>query len=818
MVKPKLGRLLIVDDEIELMTVLCETLDSHGYETEGFNSPHEALKKLKKEEYDLLLTDLMMPEMDGIAFLKKALDIDPGVIGIIMTGQGTVQTAVEAMKTGAFDYILKPFKVNVLLPIISRALGVRKLKKENIELRATLAIYELTKAVTITTDLNVVVDKVADAAMEQTQADEVSVMLPVQGDDDLYVAAVRGKERDHLLGQRIKAGQGIAGWVANHHQLIQLEGPVTDQRFNPVNPRSDIQTSVSIPMMAGGKFVGVLNLNAVSRRSFTIGEIKALDITIGIAAPSIENARLFDMLQTAEAKYRNIFENTLEGIFQLTPDGRFVMANPSLAGILGYDSPEDVETSLTDIACQLFVDPAQLGLMIEKLNKEGKIVNFESEVLRKDGKIIWISNNVRAIQNSSDGSIRYYEGSAEDITHRKKAEARQGLFIRILDLLNQVDEKEDLIQKVLYLLKEHTRIKAIGLRLREGEDFPYYATNGFPEEFLQREKYLCARGENGKIIRNSQGQPYLECMCGNVLCKRTDPSLPFFTEGGSFWTNSTSHLPAATFEKDFPSPLRERFKNEGYESIALIPLRSGEEIIGLLQMNDRRPNRFSPDEIHFIEGIGASIGIALARKHSEETLKKTLEKLQKTLKGTVQAISSTVETRDPYTAGHQRRVSNLAWEIAREMGLSKEVIENVQMAGILHDIGKISIPSDILSKPSKLSDIEFGLIKTHPQSGYDILKEAELPGPIAEIVLQHHERINGSGYPRGLSNGQILFEAKVLAIADVVEAMASHRPYRPGWGIDKALEEISQNKDRFYDPQGVDACVRLFQEKGFRFQ
>jgi PAS domain S-box-containing protein/putative nucleotidyltransferase with HDIG domain len=217
----------------------------------------------------------------------------------------------------------------------------------------------------------------------------------------------------------------------------------------------------------------------------------------------------------------------------------------------------------------------------------------------------------------------------------------------------------------------------------------------------------------------------------------------------------------------------------------------------------------------YLLGISADI---TARKHAEENLKETTEKLRNSLIGTIKAMSLMVETRDPYTAGHQRRVSELARAIAQEMALSSDTVDTIRMAGIIHDIGKISAPAEILSKPSKLSDIEFSLIKVHPQSGYEILKDLGLPCHVAEMVLQHHERLNGSGYPQGLKNGQILFESQIIAIADVVEAMASHRPYRPALGIDVALEEIEKNKGILYDAGVVDVCVKLFREKRFIFE
>ena len=199
-----------------------------------------------------------------------------------------------------------------------------------------------------------------------------------------------------------------------------------------------------------------------------------------------------------------------------------------------------------------------------------------------------------------------------------------------------------------------------------------------------------------------------------------------------------------------------------------------------------------------------------------QTLKNTMNDLQKAMDGIIEAMGFTVEIRDPYTAGHQRRVAEIAHAIAIEIGLSKHKTEGVRIAGLIHDIGKMAIPAEILSKPGKITEHEFGIIKSHPQVGYDILNKIDFPWPLAEIVYQHHERMDGSGYPQGLSGKDILIEAKIMAVADVVEAMASHRPYRPALGIDMALEEIEKNKDEVYDPGVVDACLRIFKEKKFK--
>jgi PAS domain S-box-containing protein/putative nucleotidyltransferase with HDIG domain len=206
------------------------------------------------------------------------------------------------------------------------------------------------------------------------------------------------------------------------------------------------------------------------------------------------------------------------------------------------------------------------------------------------------------------------------------------------------------------------------------------------------------------------------------------------------------------------------------------------------------------------------------QREAEEALAKSYTNLRRVLDETVNALASALEIRDPYTAGHERRDAQLAIAIAKEMGLSDDQIEGLRIGALLHDIGKIAVPAEILTKPGKLTEIEFGLIKVHPQVGFDILKVVEFPWPIAQIVYQHQERLNGSGYPRGLKEDQIILEARILMVADVVEAMSSHRPYRPALGIDKALEEIEKNKGILYDPVVADACIRVFREKGFQFE
>ena len=204
------------------------------------------------------------------------------------------------------------------------------------------------------------------------------------------------------------------------------------------------------------------------------------------------------------------------------------------------------------------------------------------------------------------------------------------------------------------------------------------------------------------------------------------------------------------------------------------------------------------------------------RVKARQKLTDSFERLRKTMGGVVETMARALESRDPYTAGHQRRVSDLARTIAASMNLPEDKIEGIRMSAMIHDIGKISIPSEILSKPGILTEIEFSMMKTHPETGYTILQNIDFPWPVAEIVYQHHEYIDGSGYPRGLKGDALLIEAKIISVADVIEAMASHRPYRPSLGIDAALEEIYYSRNIHFDPDIVDICLNLFRNEGYR--
>ena len=382
-----------------------------------------------------------------------------------------------------------------------------------------------------------------------------------------------------------------------------------------------------------GKVLAGKQFTFESRQMRKDGSFIPVEVTLGSVhlplGPAIlsivrditERKKAAEALKNSEAKYRSIFENAIEGIYQSTREGRFITANAAFTRMAGYDSPEELIESIKDIGTQLYVHPEDRKRFMEIRDAKGFVDGFEVEFYKKDGSTFWVVINARTVKDEQ-GKILCLEGLIEDITERKRA---------------------------------------------------------------------------------------------------------------------------------------------------------------------------------------------------EEKLRQTLESLKKAVGTTIQVLVSAVESRDPYTSGHQSRVADLARTIATEMGLTSDKIEGLRMAGIIHDIGKLSIPAEILSKPTRLTNLEFALIKEHSRSGYEMLKDVESPWPLAEIVYQHHERMNGSGYPRNLKGDEIIMESQILAVADVVEAMASHRPYRPTLGIEAALEEITKNRGILYDNAVADTCLRLFREKGYQF-
>jgi PAS domain S-box-containing protein len=422
MAATSLAKLLIVDDEADQMKALCNTLEQEGYATTGFTSANMALAALREQEFDLVLTDLMMPEMDGIVLLRRALEIDPNLVSIIMTGHGTIDTAVEAMKVGALDYILKPFKLSAILPVLGRALAVRRLRMENIQLREAVGIYEVSMAIAFALDFNTVLQKVADAAFQQSQASEVSILLPTRDGKELRVAAARGQNAEAIQGKRVPISDTLSGWVAHSRELLSKPDEIIGVQPPFAPPLREITSGISIPMLTGGRLVGILNFtSACPHRPIGLGQVKALNILASATASALEAASLLEQVRAAEQRYRRLAENAADIVFryELHPRQCFAYVNPVVAAITGY-SPEEHYAD-PDLLFKI-VYPEDRPLV--EAMRRGSFPNGNTATLRwvhKNGGVIWIEQRIVLVQDHTARLVAI-EGIARDITERKNLE------------------------------------------------------------------------------------------------------------------------------------------------------------------------------------------------------------------------------------------------------------------------------------------------------------------------------------------------------------------------------------------------------------
>ncbi|HEY3789916.1 MAG TPA: PAS domain S-box protein, partial [Urbifossiella sp.] len=531
------------------------------------------------------------PGMDGIALFQAARQIDPDLVGIVMTGQATVQTAVDAMKSGALDYVLKPFKLNAILPALARALEVRRLRQENIQLRETVGIYELCNAISFTLDHSTLLNKIVDAALQQCAAEEASVMLPIEDGEKLRVAVVRGSGRGGLLGELASTGDGIAGWVARHREPIALAGEVHDPRFRPIQPRSDIRCSTSLPMMVGGKLVGVLNVNSTSRnRAFSSGQVKALSILANTGAAALESARLHSALLRAEEEYRSIFENASEGIIQSTPDGRVQIANPAAARMLGYDSPQHLIASIHDLGKQVYRRPEDRAEVIRLLAAEGLIRNFEVQLVRKDGGRIWVSLSGRTVRDRDGNPIRY-ESTIGDITRRKEAEWRSTAEHHVARILALAPSLTEAVNGTLHAIGETLEWDWCAVWRVDPENRVLTCQEVWPPSSHEPNEF--------------------EAYCRSAALSRSE-ELP-----GRVWSSGQ----AAWIPDLSPAPGNLRSKlaiSAGYRGSAAFPIVGDTNVLGVIEFFSREVRPPDPALQRTLGTVGNQLGQFIERRRIEE--------------------------------------------------------------------------------------------------------------------------------------------------------------------------------------------------------
>jgi PAS domain S-box-containing protein len=502
-----------------------------------------------------------------------------------------------------------------------------------------------------------------------------------------------------------------------------------------------------------------------------------------------------DALRDAEEQHREIFEFAPEAIYRITGEGKTVAMNPAGARLLGFASPGEAIAALNDWGSQVWFDPEERAAFIGVLEQQGEARSIPRQFRRKDGTFFWGIMSERKICGPG-GKTLYYQGFIEDFTERKAMEADLVAKVRELNVLSEMNDALLRAKTEEELLTEYCRIlvEVGGYRM---------AWVGFAEE------------GPGKRIRPVAHYGHDDGYLKVVNVTWAD------TKRGRGPVGKCIRTGEITVVKDFAADpttavWREEGTKRGYMSCIAVPFRQFEGEKACLTAYGVRVSRWGDAERKLMDQVASELGYGITTLRTALAKAQYQESLSLSLEQTIQVIAETVDQRDPYTAGHQRRVADLCVAIAGKLGLSSERKQGLRLAASIHDLGKIGIPAEILARPGRLTASQFGLIKEHAQLGYEIVKKVEFPWPIAQMILQHHERLDGSGYPRGLKADEIFLESRILAVADVVEAMSSHRPYRASKGIDAALDEVLSKGGTLYDAEVVEACVNLFRQEGYQ--
>lgn len=498
----------------------------------------------------------------------------------------------------------------------------------------------------------------------------------------------------------------------------------------------------------------------------------------------------------SEYFYRSVFEHSMEAVFFTAPDGSIFAANPAACELLGRTEEEICRVGRAGV-----VDSSspQLGSLLDERARTGKA----------RGELIFLRGNGTRFSAEVSSAIFLDEGGQErtvlivrDLTERKQAQARISKLARLYDTLSKINttivhsaNQEELFRNICRSVVEQGKFVMAWVGLVDEAAHlvrPVYydgAEQGYLKDIvISTDDVPEGRGPTGTAVRENR-----VCFVNSFLTdERTKP----WVEPGA---------------------------KRGFRSSVGLPLRLKGKVIGALTVYAGEPDFFDVEQVALMEEMSADMSFALdnieheaERKQAEQKIAEYVKRLEGTMQNTLQAVANMVEFRDPYTAGHERRVGLIACAIAREMGWLEDKCHGLQLIGLVHDIGKIAVPAEILTKPGRLTQLEFKIVQTHSEKGYEILKDVDFPLPIAEIIYQHHERMDGSGYPRGLKGEEILAEARILAVSDVLESMSSHRPYRPALGVEAALKEIEDHRGVWFDGEVADAMLRLVRNKGYQ--
>jgi len=725
------------------------------------------------------------------------------------------------------------------------------------------ALYETSLEINAQRDQEALLKAIVQRAVELVGAQMGGLYLLREDSQELELVVSYRLPGD-LIGTRLKLGEGLSGRIAQTGRPLMVEDYLNWEGIAPVYTGRPFRRVLGVPMKVGDRVIGVINAtDDIHTGSFTQEEIRLVSMFADQAAIALENKRLVAELRLqlaervrteqalvdSEERYRELVTSQEEGVIEVDSEETFIYANPSAERFLGVPPGYLPHRSLRE-----FTDPQAFEQvsMQTKARSQGETGHYELWIRRLDGqrRLMRVTSLPRMDdQNHYSGSFSVFE----DITERHFAEEELNRLASFPEMnptpilevngegkvtyMNRVARQRfpDLessglrhpflngLFSVRSLMKDHglsflVRELHVGKSLFQqainevqGGDLVRIYALDLTEQKLAEEGLRISEQRYRLLVERSLAGVFRSTPEGRLL----DCNDSFARILGYDSREAVLAQPAGMFYQDPKArkALVARLLEEGSLSNIELAIRRKDGTTSWLLEN---ATMIVGDSDASVVMQGTVIDIT-DRIEAKQKLEQSYKRLRQTLDETVQALASVGEMKDPYTAGHQLHVSQLASSIAQELGFDEERVEGVRVGGLVHDLGKLYVPAEILSKPGKLSQLEFSMIQTHAQAGYEVLKTIQFPWPVAEMALQHHERMNGSGYPRKLKGEEILLEARILAVADVVEAMAFHRPYRPAHGVPKALEEVERGRQEFFDPTVVDACLSLFREKGFQF-
>ena len=474
-----------------------------------------------------------------------------------------------------------------------------------------------------------------------------------------------------------------------------------------------------------------------------------------------------EQLRLASLYSRSLIEASLDPLLAINTDGKITDVNEAFVNATGVARDKLMGSDYS----QYVTEPQRAVVGFREVLTRGFVKNYPLVILHVSGKTIEVLFNA-SIYRDESRNVSGVFAAARDITARRRAERALKTLSRGNEALVHAADEQQLLKQMCRVVVEAGGYVMASIGFAEHDEAKTVrpvAWAGNEAGYLKLAKLTWADSERG------QGPTGTAIRTGTPQVNQnftTDPHL-------ALWQTEA--------------------KKRGYASSVALSLKANSDVIGALTIYAAEPDAFDSDELRLLVELADDLSYGIGALRARADGEAAMQALRKSLEATITALAGMVELRDPYTAGHQRNVSLLAAAIARDMGLSELDIEGIRLAGVVHDIGKINAPAEILSKPGKLSKIEFELIKMHAQAGRDIIKGVDFPWPVAQMILQHHERLDGSGYPNGLQGDAIVIGAKILAVADVVEAMMARRPYREALGLDAALAEIERGNGTLYD-------------------